>query len=75
MVKNIGTTDRYIRLTAGVLMVLIPFVLNFSVYNNLIIKVTSMLVGGILIATALIRFCPIYKAAGINTGKHRQPTN
>ena len=72
MFENIGTTDRYIRLAAGVLMVLSPFFLNLSVFNNLLIMVTSMLFGGILIATALVRIGPIYKATGFSTRKHRR---
>lgn len=56
---NIGSTDRILRLVAG-LGIAIGGVIFESYWG---------LIGVVLIATAVFRFCPLYTLLGINTDK------
>lgn len=62
VVKNVGSTDRLIRIVLGiallVLLVVGPSPLRFA-----------GLLGFVLIGTALVRVCPIYLPFKINTDK------
>ena len=54
---NVGTTDRLVRIIAGVIVVLLGF--YFKSWWGLI--------GLILLATGLFRFCPLYVPFNIST--------
>lgn len=61
---NIGTPDRIVRLVLGVVLVLLPFVADFTTLWTWI----SVIAGIVLIVTAMLRFCPAYSIFGIRTG-------
>ena len=61
MLKNISSPDRLIRIVLGVVLAILPFVATFSPLWTWV----SVLVGLVLILTALIRFCPAYFLLGI----------
>jgi uncharacterized membrane protein YtjA (UPF0391 family) len=67
MKKNVGITDKWIRiLIAVVILVLYGF--------DIITGTTAMvlfIVGIILLLTSLISFCPLYTIFGINTCKKK----
>ncbi len=56
---NVGTTDRLLRLVAG-LGIAIAGVIFESYWG---------LIGVVLLATAIFKFCPLYLPFKINTGK------
>lgn len=60
---NVGSLDRIIRLVAGIVLAVLYF--NGTVTGGLGIIV--LVVGIVLVLTALLRFCPIYRALGMNT--------
>jgi hypothetical protein len=63
MTKNIGSTDKIIRF-------LIAITLTVLYFTNIItgtLGIILLVVGGILAATALINFCPIWAAFGVKT--------
>lgn len=60
MNKNIGSTDRIIRIILGLALII----------WGVISKDYLGLIGIVLIATALVNRCPAYKIIGINTNKH-----
>ena len=60
---NIGSTERMIRLIAGVVLVLLPFIADLTTACTWV----SMIVGLVLIATGVLRFCPAWAIFGINT--------
>ncbi len=66
MKPNIGNTDRIIRAVAGVILVLLGLLVKFSTAAP---SVILLILGIILIATAAIRFCPLYLPFKINTLK------
>jgi hypothetical protein len=59
MKLNVGSTDRIIRLVAG-LGIAITGVIFESYWG---------LIGVVFIATAVFQFCPFYPLLGINTNK------
>ncbi|MBS1782596.1 MAG: DUF2892 domain-containing protein [Bacteroidetes bacterium] len=66
MKKNIGTTDRNIRLILAILIGIVIATGKLSGTSNIILGV----VGIIALITAFVRFCPLYFPFGIST-KHR----
>jgi hypothetical protein len=65
MKKNLGSADRIIRL----LILVVAAVLYFTGTLTGTLGLVVLIVGVILGATAVINFCPIYKALGIKTNK------
>ena len=61
---NVGNTDRVIRLIAGIVLIALPFINTWSSAGA---KWLAIIVGVVLIATALVRFCPMYRIIGANT--------
>ena len=57
MNKNIGTTDRVIRIIAGIALISLFFILQGPLR-------WISLAGVVLVATAIINFCPIYRIIG-----------
>ncbi|WP_062199665.1 YgaP family membrane protein [Massilibacterium senegalense] len=64
MEKNVGGADRIIRLIVGIVLISFLFVLDGG------IKWISLL-GFVMLFTALVGFCPLYKPLGINTCKRK----
>jgi hypothetical protein len=63
MKKNLGNADKTIR-------ILIAAVAALLFFTNIVTGTLGIIVlvgGGILLATSLINFCPLYAILGINT--------
>jgi hypothetical protein len=56
---NVGSTDRILRLVAGIGIAI----------GGVIFESYWGLIGVVLIATAVFQFCPLYPLLGINTNK------
>lgn len=69
MDRNVGSVDRIVRLVVGALLVVLPFVSSMALFNSSAGTAVSVIVGVVLIATALMNFCPIYRVLGIRTCK------
>ncbi len=63
MIKNIGTTDRIIRLIVAALIVLLYFTGQLSGTIGIVLLVVAV----VMALTALVRFCPAYLPFKINT--------
>ena len=66
MHRNIGVVDMVVRLLVGVLLLYIGFFDNPIITAGLSKKIIGVF-GGIVTLSALIRNCPLYYLAGINT--------
>jgi hypothetical protein len=63
---NVGTPDRLIRLIAGALLIALPL-FNLPILANPVLWWGSIVIGVILVATAVFGFCPIYYVLGLRT--------
>jgi hypothetical protein len=63
MKKNIGFLDRIVRIILSVVFAALYFMQVITGTIGLIL----LIAGGVLLATALVDFCPIYKIFGINS--------
>lgn len=69
MTRNVGGIDRIIRLIVGLLLIAAPFVTNIALFQSTIGMIVSLIIGVVLLTTAILRTCPLNKAFGINTAK------
>jgi hypothetical protein len=58
MIPNIGTTERIIRVIAGLILLSLVFIGPRTWWG---------LIGLILIGTAAVSYCPIWQVFGLNT--------
>jgi len=58
LTKNVGTMDRVLRLLIGAALILLTLQGTIGVWGWL---------GLVLIGTAFVKFCPIYKTFGLKT--------
>ncbi len=65
--KNLGTIDRVIRAIVGIVLIALYFI-----YPDMAYKWLSLIVGLILLFTAIVSSCPIYSIFGIRTCKTDQ---
>ena len=63
---NVGSIDRIARLILGLVLVALPFVVT-ALALPAIGGIVSLAAGGILITTAVVKFCPIYGIFGLRT--------
>lgn len=64
---NVGTPDRIIRLIVGAVLALAPFVISLPLWAAGWTVWVSVIVGLVLVATAIFSFCPIYAALKLST--------
>ena len=65
--KNVGILDRIIRGVLGVIL----FYLGAVVFTGAL-SVTAYVLAVVMLATAAIGFCPLYKLLGINTDNNKK---
>jgi len=65
--KNVGSTDKIIRLIAGIGLLALVFLSGLAIFQSTAVTIVAVVVGIILIGTALINFCPLYRVLGIGT--------
>lgn len=63
MLINVGTPDRIIRAVIGLALVLVPFFLGWAPVATAV----AVIVGLVLIVTAMVSFCPLYGLLRIST--------
>ncbi|WP_299692170.1 DUF2892 domain-containing protein [uncultured Tateyamaria sp.] len=69
MSANLGNPDRLIRVVIGLALFFLPLMNMPAIWSSATLAFGSMAVGVILVLTALFRFCPLYRIAGISTCK------
>lgn len=70
MQKNMGVTDKTVRLIAGVALV----VLYLTGIVEGTLGVIALVVAGVFVLTSLVSFCPLYPILGINTCAKKKVT-
>ncbi|MGB7244121.1 MAG: DUF2892 domain-containing protein [Sulfitobacter sp.] len=69
MTANLGLTDRFLRIILGLVFVIAPLLNMPTIWTSAVFYYGSIAVGAILVATALFRFCPLYRIIGYSTCK------
>lgn len=65
---NVGTVDRIFRLILGAILIALPFAMpHLEYWANPLFYYGALVVGAVMILTALVRFCPAYVLIGANT--------
>ena len=67
MKANVGNIDRIVRFILGVVLLALPFTTNMV--QSMPATVICVVVGLVMLATASMRFCPLYRVLGIQTCK------
>jgi hypothetical protein len=67
MTHNVGTTDRTLRLIAGLILLALTWIAPIAVFHGATAVWIVTVVGLIMVGTALFRFCPLYRLLGMNT--------
>ncbi|SFR31477.1 Protein of unknown function [Yoonia tamlensis] len=67
MTANVGTIDRLFRIVLGVILIALPVISEFAIFDSIAATVISVIAGIIMIGTAALRFCPIYRIFGLRT--------
>ena len=67
MKKNMGNTDKTIRIILAILFSILYFTNTISGTAGIIL----LILGGVFLFTGLINFCPLYLPFGINTCKKK----
>ena len=69
MTFNVGVIDRLVRFVVGIVLILLPGFSGLSLFANPAWFWAAIIVGAVLVLTALFRFCPLYRLLGISTRK------
>ncbi len=64
---NVGTPDRVIRILIGALLIGAALFTGWAAFVSPWAYWGAIVVGFVLIVTAVFRFCPIYAAFGLNS--------
>ncbi len=67
MTANVGTFDRILRFVLGVALVIAPFATNIALFQGQAASIVSVIVGAVLVLTAIARVCPLYSLLGMRT--------
>jgi uncharacterized membrane protein len=65
MTTNVGSVDRIVRAIAGMAAVVAALAMDISGLGPVLL----VIVGGILLVTAAMGFCPLYRVLGVSTCK------
>ncbi|WP_295510121.1 DUF2892 domain-containing protein [Sulfitobacter sp.] len=69
MTANVGNADRLIRAILGIILIIAPLLNMPAIWSSSYAAYGSMAVGLVLVLTALVRFCPLYRLLGLSTCK------
>ena len=69
MLANVGSVDRVVRLVLGLGLIIAAFIPALGLAAQPLVQWGAGLVGVVLIATALMRFCTLYRLFGLSTCK------
>lgn len=67
MKKNMGITDRIIRIAVAIVIAALYFTKTAPVTDT--VGIVLLIVGGVFLLTSVVSFCPLYTLLGIKTCK------
>lgn len=69
MTVNVGAVDRILRLALGLVLIALPYLTQFELWANPLARFGLPIVGLVLVVTAAVKFCPLYRIVGLRTCK------
>lgn len=69
MSPNIGSVDRILRAIIGLALIVGTFIPSLPLAGAPVLQAIALIVGLVLLLTALVRFCPLYRLLGVSTCK------
>jgi hypothetical protein len=69
MSANVGNMDRVLRGFLGLILIIAPLLNVPAIWSSAPVAFGSMAIGLVLVATAVVRFCPLYRIIGVSTCK------
>lgn len=69
MTVNVGTLDRMIRGTLGIVLLALPFVSGMALFDSTLATIISVVIGLVMLGVAATRSCPLYTVLGMRTCK------
>lgn len=69
MTSNVGTIDRTARFILGLVLIIAPYLNVFNIWSSGAFAYAAMAVGVVLVATAFLKFCPMYRIFGLSSCK------
>ncbi|MBU1304758.1 MAG: DUF2892 domain-containing protein [Alphaproteobacteria bacterium] len=69
MTRNIGSIDRIIRLVLGVALIALSTLSGIALFTAAPWQFVWLAAGVVLVATAVVRVCPLYLPFGLSTCK------
>lgn len=77
MIRNMGTTDRAVRVVIGATALLVSLVFGWGSVVGTVVGIALLLVVTLMFVTAAVGYCPTYRLLHISTEPtlHRTPTS
>ena len=69
MTINVGVIDRIIRAALGVVLLYLAFISGLSLFAAPLFKFGAAVIGVVMLATSILKMCPIYSILGLKTCK------
>ncbi len=69
MTANLGKIDRILRVLLGLVLLAVPFISGWALFESGTATIVAVIAGIIMLATSAMRFCPLYRIFGIRTCK------
>ena len=67
MTTNVGTLDRILRATLGVVLLYLAIFSGSSLTDVAVLKYGAAVIGVIMLATSALKICPLYSILGVRT--------
>ncbi|OIQ26952.1 MAG: hypothetical protein BM562_15740 [Alphaproteobacteria bacterium MedPE-SWcel] len=69
MIRNMGTFDRLARTVLGLILLAAPYLSGLALLEGRIATVLLVAVGVVMLGTAALGNCPLYRILGLRTCK------
>lgn len=67
MTTNVGTLDRILRAALGLVLLYLAFFSGLQLFAEPLFKYGAVVVGVVMLATSLMKMCPLYSMLGLKT--------
>ena len=69
MTINVGVIDRILRAALGAVLLYLAFISGLSLFAAPLFKFGAAVIGVVMLATSILKMCPIYSILGLKTCK------